>query len=296
MSKYRILVSIDEKNFFWIVVDNGKLIKNPTKDDLKGTKLKSYNSTNICPACKKDYDIEGKELTDKSILYPKNACHETDKNGEKTDEWVCIRHGLAHYNRYSPNGIHKMKKSLRDRRIGNLKYDRHIFGDDCELLTEKCLGAKRLNIQHDDFELPLDHAPISKHISIIIDGKLVDLYGKILQTKGSRLNVKKYLSVNKNITEYEIWSTYVGNEHTKEFDFLIFYCASKDGDMIERIYIFPKFEILNITRIGIHKNAVYGWYEKYRIIDGDIIRLINKIWQDIRKEKKRQNEIPKSKR
>lgn len=68
MAKYRMSVSIDEKNFFWIVIDNGKFIRNPTNEDIKKTKLISYNSTNICPICRKDNNI-----TDKSILYPKNA-------------------------------------------------------------------------------------------------------------------------------------------------------------------------------------------------------------------------------
>ncbi len=66
MVKYRISVSIDEKNFFWIVIDNGKFIRNP--ENIKGTKLISYNKTNICPICRKDNNI-----TDKSILYPKNT-------------------------------------------------------------------------------------------------------------------------------------------------------------------------------------------------------------------------------
>lgn len=52
MAKYKISVSIDEKNFFWIVVDNGKLIKNPSEGDLKNAMLKSYNKTNICTKCR----------------------------------------------------------------------------------------------------------------------------------------------------------------------------------------------------------------------------------------------------
>ncbi len=68
MSRYRISVSIDEKNFFWIVVDNGKFIRNPIKEDLKGTKLKSYSKTNICSKCR-----EENRITDNIILYAKNV-------------------------------------------------------------------------------------------------------------------------------------------------------------------------------------------------------------------------------
>lgn len=56
MSKHRISVSIDGKNFFWIVVDNGKFIRNPTKEDRMGTKLKCYNKTNICSICRKELE------------------------------------------------------------------------------------------------------------------------------------------------------------------------------------------------------------------------------------------------
>lgn len=74
MSKYRLSVSFDETNFFWIIIENGKIIsRNPTKEDLMGTKLKSYNKTNICSVCIEENKNNGKELTDKSILYPGNA-------------------------------------------------------------------------------------------------------------------------------------------------------------------------------------------------------------------------------
>ena len=33
--------------------------------------------------------------------------------------------------------------------------------------------------------------------------------------------------------------------------------------------------------MAIYKNAIGGWYKKYRIIDENIIKLVNDIWQDI---------------
>lgn len=50
--KYKICVSFDIQNYFWVVVDNAKFIRNPTEDDLKGTTERSYNPTNICPICR----------------------------------------------------------------------------------------------------------------------------------------------------------------------------------------------------------------------------------------------------
>ena len=68
MIKYKIKVSIDEKNnSFWIVVDDGRFIRNPTQDDLKCAKITYYSKDNICPRCREENTI-----TDKSILYPKN--------------------------------------------------------------------------------------------------------------------------------------------------------------------------------------------------------------------------------
>ena len=97
MTKYRIYVVVDEQNQFWIVVDNGRFIRNPTKEDLMGTKLRYYNPTNICPECRKENNI-----TDKSILYPGNARCSEDEKGNKTREWLCYRHG---YNKNNSKGL-----------------------------------------------------------------------------------------------------------------------------------------------------------------------------------------------
>lgn len=135
MSKCKIYVSKDRKNFFWTVIDRQKLILNPTEEDLK-TKSISYNKTNICPRCREDEEINGKELTDKSILYPGNVLHDTDKNGKKVNEWVCRIHGLKHRNKYNPNGNYNLKKLLGNRRTHNQHPDdRNAFGDDCQECT-----------------------------------------------------------------------------------------------------------------------------------------------------------------
>jgi len=56
MSKYKISVSFDKQNYFWIVTDTRfdpmRLIRNPTEDDLKDAISKGYNNTNICDRCR----------------------------------------------------------------------------------------------------------------------------------------------------------------------------------------------------------------------------------------------------
>jgi len=55
MTKYKIFVTIGENNSFWIVIYNGRFIRNPTEGDLKDAKLKEYNRINICPICIEEY-------------------------------------------------------------------------------------------------------------------------------------------------------------------------------------------------------------------------------------------------
>lgn len=275
MSKYRMSVYIEEKNFFWIVVDRGKLIKNPTEEDLKGTKIISHNKTNICVICRKDGNI-----TDKSILYPGNVLRDTDKNGNKVDEFVCKTHGAMHYARYNPNSQSNAIKALRDRRTGNLHDPSQILGDNCEDLTSRLFGVKRLSIEYDKYSmLPYDHDPISKHTSIKIGDKSEDLYGKILQTKGKRLS-------------YGAWNTRVDREHDKKVVILIFYCINIYGKIIERIYIIPGEDILKTTSIYITKNPtdsrgnpITQKYEKHRVTDKDLMRRANEIWRKILEQK-----------
>ena len=278
--KSRIRISFDEINFFWVVWDNTskKLIKNPTKDNLSGTKLKSYNKTNICPLCREEDNI-----TDNSILYPENACHGIDKKGKNTEEWICANHRRRNYQRYDPESNHNIIKSLRDCRKGNSKDPRKILGYNCEELTEKWLGAERLAVKYNKYSrLILDHGPIAKRIFITIDGKLKDLYAKVPQTKGISYNPKSC-----------IWNQNIQKEHGKKFDILIIYCLGENEKAIERIYIFPVSEILDVSSIGIcknpkdsHGNSKITWYERFHVTDIEIIKKVNDIWKEIIKNNK----------
>ncbi len=268
MTKYKIYVTIDENNSFWIVVDDGRFIRNPSQEDLKYTKIISYSKNNICPRCR-----EEKSITDKSILYPRNANHDTDKNGNKIDEWVCKRHSLRNYHRYDPDSYSNIRKSMTAHRIGGLKDHTKILGDNCEELTSILFGAKRMSVEYDKYsQLPLDHLHIPNGVSAIIGGKLVDLCGKIPQTKGRQYS-----------PEHRWW---MFSDMQQNCDIMICYCISEDGDYIERIYVFSKEKIPG-THIAILKHDPNGnpyRIEKYkdsRVIDEKFLDNANNVWKEI---------------
>lgn len=274
MAKYRISISIDGENFFWIVVNNGKLIKNPIKEDLYGTKLVSYSKMNICPRCIEEKEREGKELTDKSILYPHNACR--DKYREKTYKWICLRHYNIDHERYNPKSRNNIIKSIADHRTGNLDPDSaHAKADLFQELTCKwrstvsTIPVTDLNKENDNYEWPIDHSRDSEL-------GIIDSMGRF------------YNSV------YRLWPfANIVRYRKKGIDHIICYCASENGETIERIYIIPKKEFENRTSIGIFKSPTdsHGnhigipWHEKYRIKDEDALRKVNKIWKEIIKKR-----------
>lgn len=161
-TKYKIPVKMNG-NKFWVVYGNGKFIRNPTEEDLKGTELKTYNTANVCHLCEEENKREGKGLIDKSILYPNNALRETDKYGKKTDKWVCYTHGMRSYSRYDPNSESNIIKLMRDRRTGNLKDARQILADNCQECTCKWLGCEDLNKKNDNYNSPIDCSSIKEY-------------------------------------------------------------------------------------------------------------------------------------
>jgi len=251
MSKYRMSASIDGNNFFWIVIDKEKLIKNPTEEDLKGAKLRSYNKTNICPICRKE-----KKITDKSILYPKNA-----RQIKETEEWVCKDHYGKDYQKNNPNSQHNLLKLLRDRRTGNLKDSYLIFADNCEELTCEVFGVDNLNEKNDNYLSPIDH---SRHPEL-----------GTIDTKGRRFS--------RNFGANGGWDVvYRITEYERQYDNAIIWCANENGDIIERGYIVPKKEIDKRRAIKIYKDTIrLSWVEEYRIKDKKILENVNKIWKEI---------------
>ncbi len=281
MAKYKLYISKDEKSFSWIVVDNGRLIMNPTENDLNGAILKHYNKTNICPRCRKD-KYNDSELTDKSILYPGQAHREKDKYGNITGNWICKLHYKRDYELYDPNSYVNTIKSMRDRRTGNLDPNSNqAKGDKFEKLSGIYFGIDSLNIKYNNYETSIDHSPIPNDTFINIGGKSVDLSGNIPQTRG------RYY--NKTYGAYPSFGNFEREWH-KKFDIIICWCASTDGKTIERGYIILKKEIYDSNtktgkmNITIVKNPSKGGkYEQYRITDDKELININEIWNQINK-------------
>lgn len=131
-------------------------------------------------------------------------------------------------------------KSMRSSRIGSLdrfvNHGKAVIG---QWIAGKVLGLKDLNIEIDNFKVPID---LSEHA----------VHGKI-DVKASSLSVT-----------YGIWSFPIKD---RGFDNIIILCMSKSFDSVERVYIIPKIEFLNRIHISIVKSPSKGvqWYEKYRI-------------------------------
>jgi hypothetical protein len=234
--------------------------------------MKYYNRENSCEECGINFDKIGW----------KHPQREYNREGDWTGRWLCKNCYYKLDYRHRDNTQAKLFKSLADRRTGNLIDSDNIFGDNVEELTSRWLKAERLSIKYDKFAgLPLDHSPIPDGVKIQIRGRMVDLSGKIFQTKGRRLRLTKDFR--------ECWGiSHLDNEWIKEFDYLIFYCASEDGKVIERIYIIPKQELydpetghkkngITIYKYQLRNSKTLYWYEKYRVICKDV----NNIWQEI---------------
>lgn len=123
---------------------------------------------------------------------------------------------------------------------------------------------KDLNIENDNYESSIDHSP---------DPEL-----GIIQTKGAILRLQGRYKER----YYYGWNNRWDEDHNKGFNNLIFYCADREMKNIERIYIFPKEEIIKRKSVIIYKNPSREvWYEKYRIKDEKIVKQVNEIFHNL---------------
>lgn len=206
-------------------------------------------------------------------------------NNEWTGHWLC--HDCWYETNYKlrPDTKDKIIKSMRDRRIGTLSDPGNILGDNCEKLTSKVFGVKRLSEEYDKYScLSNDHSHIPEGVHIEVGGKLCDLSGKIPQTTGRRLD------------SYGTWDFGVlEREWNKDFDIEILWCISEDGTSVDRGYITLKKDIYDpntITgwkRFKIVKNPtnsqgnpiIIRWYEERRITDKELLKRANEKWDEI---------------
>lgn len=194
-----------------------------------------YNRTNTCDNLKED----GKKCECK--LMPGNTLREYE-NEKWTGRWLCRSCWQKNdYNKRMDSHVNIIK-SLSDRRTNNLDPESpQAKGDISEAVTCATRGVKNLNIENDNFNSPIDHSRDTE-------------YG-IIQSKGAIYN-----TLNRD------WRIDVENEREKEFDNLIAYCMSKDMKNVERVYIFPKKEVIKRSSIHVYKTPSRStWYEKYRV-------------------------------
>lgn len=247
--------------------EKGNKIEKPTKIQIKlATKkpyvrnkiTKIYNEKNTCDICRREGKI--------TKLYTGNAYNKHDKDGKQTREWICNNCYAKNYQKNNPNSQHNIIKSVTNRRIGYQNPNcNQVFSDKCEELTNRWKGVESLSIKYDNYKLPLDHT--------------IDSEGIIYQTKG-----RCYYSLR------NMWNQNWINEHGKNYNFLIFYCFDKNGEHLERVYVFPKDIVEDITGVAIvdynSKGVLHsGWYDQYRIDNEDILNLLNNIWNKILEEK-----------
>lgn len=321
---YKTHAIIDGKPRLIIVDDNGKTInKNPCKEELKSletefvsrrnTRIEKYNDTNTCDRCRekgvskklifgkarRERDQKGNvtgrwtcdacySMYDRYRIYEKpetyynetntcskcaergiikelrvwNAYRERDNNSDITGRWICRSCYDAAYND-RPNSTSSVMKSIADSRTNNLDPNSTKGkGDKYQLLACKREGWEDLNKKNDNYLTSLD----------CYDPKT----GVYHQIQGRR-----YTHNHWPFTNFE-------REWFKEFKDMICYCASKDGKIIERKYIFPSFEIIDKKSITITKNPVdrWGnrftpWYEEYRVTDKEELKKDNDVWNKI---------------
>lgn len=260
INQYRTYRFVDGKARWIIVDENEKIInRNPSKEELKGLEKeiyfkKKYNETNTCDRCGIDFDI--------ATGHPHR---EQNKERNWTEKWLC--QGCYYKERYkNGNTNNNLIKSLANHRTNNLDPNSatgkgNLFQElTCRWRsTISTIPIEDLNKKLDNYHSPIDHT---------LDSEL-----GTIQTQG-----RFYDSRNRR------WGFYgLEREWEKEFNNMICYCASKDGKIIERLYIFPKNEIEDRTGISIYKNPsrCEPWYEQYRVTDEKTLELVNKIWKEI---------------
>lgn len=153
---------------------------------------------------------------------------------------------------------------MRKTRFGKLNPNcTKAIGDKFQLLACESFGWIDLNEENDNFEFPID----------CLDPKTGFKY----QIKG------KFSRLHNNI---ECWDfTKFDKDWEKEYRSMICFCASKDGNTIERIYEIPIEEIKIRRSITIVKNPKFTrlavGYEKFRIKEEEKLKRIDNIWKRI---------------
>jgi hypothetical protein len=234
----------------WIIVDEHRNVINrsPSKDELKGLD-------------KEPYIIGKNKLTcDNCKEKLVNPLRERDKEGKHTGRWIC--HNC--WQKYDPNSQNNLRKLSAGCRTGNQNPSHECTkGDKGIELTCILYGWENLNKKYDSYTTPIDcYDPNT---------------GLYHQVQGRSFNSGR-----------GFWEFGFERDWTKEFVDMACLCFSKDGKIVERIYILPKKEIERVKTLAIvknptdaHGNPIIPRYEQYRITDEKELKKANEIWKNI---------------
>lgn len=208
-----------------------------------------YNDTDTCDRIKEDRQRCGKDFHGKA--------YKEYENKVWTRRWNCS-------SCYNKDRYHKGKdttsliKSMRPCRMGNQNISTNAEGNKVQELACRLYEWEDLNKKYDNYKYPLD----------CYDSKMESYH----QVQGACYSSDGYWPFRGFKDEWE-----------KMFKNMYCFCFSKKWKIIERIYIFPKEEILIRTGTSIVKNPSKGkiWYDQYRVRDEEILRKANEIWKDI---------------
>lgn len=208
-----------------------------------------YNGSHACDRCGESFDDIGWG----------HPLKEYDGKGEWTGNWDCTNC----YQKYDPNSMMNVKKSIADSRTGNLSPSSSSGkgGKGEELL---CIwkGFVNLNKENDNYNSPIDCKDL-----------VMESYHQV--------KIAYYNSVNKR------WSQNFNNIQylsIKGFGFksLFLFCVSEDGKKIERVSEISEEDIIVRLGITVAKNSCpsrVAWYDQYRLEDKGELKKLNEIWQ-----------------
>lgn len=216
-----------------------------------------YNRTNTCDRCGKSFENIGWQ----------NPRREYNKENNWTGKWVCKSCYTKNYNKSNSNSCHNLVKSLRNCRTGNLDPNCcTAIGNKSQDLACKLYNWVDLNKQNDNYTTgtPIDCYDSKTGLYHQVEGRL---FNRLSGANGG-------------------WPfSGIEREWKKLFEDMICFCYSKDGKIVERIYKFPKEELIGRTNITIIKNpmnkhgtsSIIPWYEKYRVNDKEELKMVNNL-------------------
>lgn len=171
------------------------------------------------------------------------GCYDTKGNWDGTV--MCDKCSRKMYNSL-PDSYNNCVKYMRRSRLGNLdRFSNVGVAFIGQWIAAKTLGIKDSNIENNNFGEPID---LLGHT----------IYGNI-DVKTCTFN---------NIHGYWQYGVKRHGSAVVTFDNIVVLCMDEYDiwKNVERVYIFPKFEVENIVNTAITKySSMSGWYDKYKV-------------------------------